>query len=225
MEEEGQKEVVGYEPLSFALLQGDSLCLSGRSGRYTRLHSSCTRPHRCCTTIHSHYTRLRSSCILFNGSLIPHLAVCNAIRLLHHHSDFSATQSNHSPPLKPHQPLVNQRTLSPPTPQPLIASSALETTFDPLSRQSLNTPSSEGNDGKSQEDELPQDRCMPFFKRDTETRQEDKPLHTPHQGGDAISPAFASITSGGRALLPSITHGGHRPLYTQKNKEDSHEPF
>ena len=226
MEEEDQKEFVGCEPLSFALLQGDSSCLSGRTGRYIDFHRSHTRLHKCCIPIHGHHTPLKSlsgfaanhnnaaihsyyAClqslsVCFHSSVLPHLAISNLTHLFHHHSDPSTTQSDHrlSPKLS-HSHAI-QKSLSPPTSQPLFTSPAPESTIGP---------------------EALQHRFFPFSTEESKTYQEFEPFHTPHQEGNAISPAFASITFRGHALLPSITHRGHRPLYTQKNKEDTHEPF
>ena len=183
MEEEGQKEIVDCERVSFALLQGDSLCLSGRSEWYIDFRRSRIRFY----PIHGHNTCLHDF-ISFN------VAIADQGHFLFPHSDFSTTQSDHRLSPKLSHSRANHKSPSIPT----------EATIDP---------------------ELPQNRCIFFSLKGNEAYQAFEPLHTPHQGGDAISPASASITSGGCALLPSITHGGHRPLYTHENKEDTHEPF
>ena len=225
MEEEDQKEVVGCEPVSFALLQGDSSCLSGNREWYIDFHRSHTRLHKCCIPIHGHhiplkslsgyaanhnnaaihsyYACLQSLSVCFHSSVLPHLAISNLTHLFHH-SDPSTTQSDHRLSPKLSHSRTNQKSLSPPTPQPLFTSPTPESTIDP---------------------ELHQDRCVPISIEDSKTLQEIEPLHTPHQeGGDAISPAFATITFRGHALLPSVNQGGHRSL-NHENKEDAHDPF
>ena len=175
MEEEGQKEIVDCERVSFALLQGDSLCLSGRSEWYIDFRRSRIRFY----PIHGHNTCL-------HDFISSNVAIADQGHFLFPHSDFSTTQSDHRLSPKLSHSRANHKSPSIPT----------EATIDPELPQNRCIFFSIEDNKTRQEEKLILN--IPYPKGGKRKNFKDNfILNSPYpQGGDEISPAFASINPG-----------------------------